>query len=73
MVDHYTMTEPTFGAHPHAGIAAVSVLFESSSGQHNNRDSLSNDLNLLPDELYWLTTDRALAIVPGSIRPLHKK
>lgn len=58
MVDHYTMTEPTFGAHPHAGIAAVSVLFESSSGEFNNRDSLGNDLDLLPGDLYWLTAGR---------------
>jgi len=55
MVDHYTMTEPTFGAHPHAGLSAVSVLFEDSEGAFHNRDSLGNDFNLMPGDLYWLS------------------
>ncbi|RGP39709.1 Pirin [Altererythrobacter insulae] len=54
MVDHYTMTEPTFGAHPHAGMSAVTVLFEDSIGAFNNRDSLGNDIDLMPGDLYWL-------------------
>ena len=54
MVDHYRMTEPTFGAHPHAGLSAVSVLFEDSEGQFHNRDSLGNDFDLMPGDLYWL-------------------
>lgn len=54
MVDHYTMSEPTFGAHPHAGMSAVSVLFEDSVGLFNNRDSLGNDIDLAPGDLYWL-------------------
>jgi redox-sensitive bicupin YhaK (pirin superfamily) len=54
MVDHYRMTEPTFGAHPHAGLSAVSVLFEDSEGAFHNRDSLGNDFDLLPGDLYWL-------------------
>ncbi len=54
MVDHYTMTEPTFGAHPHAGMSAVTVLFEDSIGSFNNRDSLGNDIDLQPGDLYWL-------------------
>jgi redox-sensitive bicupin YhaK (pirin superfamily) len=32
MVDHYVMTEPTFGVHPHAGMSAVSLLFEDGRG-----------------------------------------
>lgn len=31
MLEHYTMTAPTFGAHPHAGLSAVSVIFEDST------------------------------------------
>lgn len=54
MVDHYRMTESTFGAHPHAGLSAVSVLFEDSEGEFHNRDSLGNDFNLMPGDLYWL-------------------
>ena len=36
MVDHFRMSKPTFGAHGHAGISAVSVLFEDSEGAFNN-------------------------------------
>lgn len=54
MVDHYRMTESTFGAHPHAGLSAVSVLFEDSEGEFHNRDSLGNDFDLMPGDLYWL-------------------
>ena len=54
MADHYTMTVPTFGAHPHAGISAVSVLFEDTDGKFNNRDSLGNDFDIEAGDLYWL-------------------
>ena len=54
MVDHYRMTEPTFGAHPHAGMSAVTLLFEDTEGLFHNRDSLGNDLDLRPGDLYWL-------------------
>ncbi|MCC2614895.1 pirin family protein [Aestuariibacter halophilus] len=54
MVDHYRMTKPTFGAHPHAGLSAVSVLFEDSEGPFHNRDSLGNDFDIMPGDLYWL-------------------
>ncbi len=54
MVDHYTMTTPTFGAHPHAGISAVSVLFEDTEGKFNNKDSLGNDFDIQAGDLYWM-------------------
>lgn len=58
MVDHFVMTEPTFGAHPHAGMSAVSVLFEDSQGLFHNRDSLGNDFDVSPGDLYWLKAGR---------------
>lgn len=54
MVDHYRMSEPTFGAHPHAGLSAVSLIFEDSEGRFHNRDSLGNNFDLMPGDLYWL-------------------
>jgi redox-sensitive bicupin YhaK (pirin superfamily) len=54
MVDHFRMSKPTFGEHGHAGISAVSVLFEDSEGAFNNRDSLGNNIDLKPGDLYWL-------------------
>ena len=54
MVDHYVMTESTFGAHPHAGLSAVSILFEDSVDKFHNTDSMGNDFDLQPGDLYWL-------------------
>ncbi len=54
MVDHYRMTKSTFGAHPHAGLSAVSLIFEDSTGRFHNRDSLGNDFDIMPGDLYWL-------------------
>ena len=58
MVDDYVMTQPTFGVHPHAGMSAVSLLFEDSEGLFHNRDSLGNDFDLKPGDLYWLSAGR---------------
>jgi len=58
MVDHFTMTKPTFGPHAHAGLSAVSILFEDSQGQFHNKDSLGNDIDLMPGDLYWLKAGR---------------
>ena len=58
MVDHYEMTEPTFGTHPHAGLSAVSLILDDSKGRFHNRDSLGNDFDLLPGDLYWMQAGR---------------
>ena len=58
MVDHFVMTEPTFGPHAHAGLSAVSILFEDSKGHFHNKDSLGNDIDLMPGDLYWLKAGR---------------
>lgn len=58
MVDHFTMTKPTFGTHAHAGLSAVTVMFEDSEGAFHNRDSLGNDLDLAPGDLYWFKAAR---------------
>ncbi len=58
MVDHFIMTQPTFGTHAHAGLSAVTVMFEDSEGAFRNRDSLGNDLDLAPGDLYWFKAAR---------------
>lgn len=58
LVDHYVMTEPTFGTHPHAGLSTVSLIFSDSEGRFHNRDSLGNNFDLLPGDLYWLKAGR---------------
>ena len=58
MVDHFVMMQPTFGTHAHAGLSAVTVMFEDSEGAFHNRDSLGNDLDLEPGDLYWFKAAR---------------
>lgn len=60
MVDHYRMTTPTFGAHPHVGLCAVSLIFEDSSGSFRNLDSLGNDIDLAPGDVYWLSAGKGV-------------
>lgn len=54
MVDHFVMTGPTFEPHLHAGISAVTVMFEDATGDFLNRDTLGRDVTLKPGDLYWL-------------------
>lgn len=54
MVDHFVMTQPTFAPHLHAGISAVSALFEDSEGAFLNRDTLGHNIALKAGDLYWL-------------------
>ncbi|WP_341962769.1 pirin-like C-terminal cupin domain-containing protein [Pseudomonas sp. RC10] len=54
MVDHFVMTAPTFAPHLHAGISAVTALFEDSQGDFLNRDTLGHNLALKAGDLYWL-------------------
>ena len=54
MVDHFRMTEPTFGPHRHAGFSAVTYVLEDSRSPHLNSDSLGNDLPIHPGALHWM-------------------
>jgi redox-sensitive bicupin YhaK (pirin superfamily) len=54
MVDHFVMTAPTFDPHLHAGISAVTAMFEDSEGAFLNRDTLGHAIELKAGDLYWL-------------------
>lgn len=54
MVDHFVMTAPTFEPHLHAGISAVTAMFEDSEGAFLNRDTLGHNVALKAGDLYWL-------------------
>jgi redox-sensitive bicupin YhaK (pirin superfamily) len=54
MVDDFVMTGPTFDPHLHAGISAVTMIFEDSIGQFLNRDTLGHNVALKAGDLYWL-------------------
>jgi len=53
MVDHFHMYEKTFDPHPHAGISAVTYVFEDSVGAHFNFDSLGNQGPIYPGDMHW--------------------
>lgn len=58
MVDHFHMTAPTFEPHPHAGISAVTYMFEDAGSPHVNYDSLGNHGPIVPGALHWLAAGR---------------
>lgn len=58
MLDHFRMTAPTFEPHPHAGISAVTYVFEDSTGAHVNYDSLGNIGPIRPGALHWFAAGR---------------
>jgi redox-sensitive bicupin YhaK (pirin superfamily) len=52
-LDHYSMSQPTFGEHPHRGIAAVTYMFEDSEGSFFNQDSQGDCSFIHPGDLHW--------------------
>ena len=60
MVDHFRMTEPTFGLHHHAGFSAVTYVFEDSRSAHQNTDSMGNNLPINPGSLHWMAAGRGV-------------
>ncbi|MFJ2995193.1 pirin family protein [Pandoraea sp. NPDC087047] len=58
MLDHFHMTAPTFAPHPHAGISAVTYMFEDAVGAHVNYDSLGNYGPIRPGALHWFAAGR---------------
>src|SRR5450830_1443265 len=58
MVDHFHMTSPTFQPHPHAGLSAVTYLFEDSTSPHVNYDSMGNHGPIHPGALHWFAAGR---------------
>lgn len=59
-VDHAWMSAATFGAHPHAGLSAVSYLFLDSETGVNNRDSRGTRNLIQPGGLHWTAAGRGV-------------
>ncbi|HEV8692741.1 MAG TPA: pirin-like C-terminal cupin domain-containing protein [Lysobacter sp.] len=53
LADHFIMTGPTFDLHPHAGMSAVTLLFESTRGRMSSHDSVHNNHLIEPGDLHW--------------------
>jgi redox-sensitive bicupin YhaK (pirin superfamily) len=53
MADHYRMSEPTFGPHPHAGFSAVTYMFDDAGTGFNNRDSRGDASEIRAGDAHW--------------------
>lgn len=50
--DHFELTHDIFGPHPHAGMSAISYVFEKSASYHSI-DSRGNNVIITPGSLLW--------------------
>ncbi|MBO9616901.1 MAG: pirin family protein [Dyadobacter sp.] len=57
--DHFELTSDVFGPHPHAGMSAITYLFEDS-GHYHNLDSSGTDVVITPGSLMWTWAGRGI-------------
>jgi redox-sensitive bicupin YhaK (pirin superfamily) len=53
MADHYRMSQPVFGPHPHAGFSAVTYMFDDAQTGFDNRDSRGDSSEIRPGDAHW--------------------
>jgi redox-sensitive bicupin YhaK (pirin superfamily) len=58
--DSYTMPQPFFGPHPHAGMSAVTLMLPEADGGFVNRDSLGDRSLIRPGDLHWTQAGRGM-------------
>ncbi len=58
--DSFTMPQPFFGPHPHAGMSAVTLLLPEGEGGITNRDSLGDHSTIHPGDLHWTQAGRGM-------------
>ncbi len=59
-IDAFTMPQPFFGPHPHAGMSAVTVMLPEAEGGFINRDSLGDLSHITPGDLHWTQAGRGM-------------
>jgi redox-sensitive bicupin YhaK (pirin superfamily) len=59
-IDSFTMPQPFFGPHPHAGMSAVTVMLPESEAGFINRDSLGDRSTIEPGDLHWTQAGRGM-------------
>jgi redox-sensitive bicupin YhaK (pirin superfamily) len=59
-IDSYTMPQPFFGPHPHAGMSAVTLMLPEADGGFTNRDSLGDKSLIRPGDLHWTQAGRGM-------------
>jgi redox-sensitive bicupin YhaK (pirin superfamily) len=58
--EHFHMVEPTFEPHPHAGLSAVTYLFERSEGSLLSRESSGVVCRIAPGAVRWMEAGRGI-------------
>ena len=53
MADHYRMSQPVFGPHPHAGFSAVTYMFDDAETGFSNRDSRGDSSEIRAGDAHW--------------------
>jgi redox-sensitive bicupin YhaK (pirin superfamily) len=59
-IDSFTMPQPFFGPHPHAGMSAVTLMLPEADGGFINRDSLGDRSLIEPGDLHWTQAGRGM-------------
>ena len=60
MIDAYTLSEPYFAPHPHAGFAPVTYMLPESEIGFINRDSMGTRNRVGPGDMHWTTAGRGM-------------
>lgn len=60
LVDHFEMWKPTFDVHSHAGMSAVTLVFEDTKGLMASRDSLGHNTSFGAGDLHWTVAGRGI-------------
>lgn len=60
LVDHFHMRAPTFDVHPHAGMSAVTLMFEDTEGEMASRDSIGHNATFGAGDLHWTLAGRGI-------------
>jgi redox-sensitive bicupin YhaK (pirin superfamily) len=59
-IDSFSMPQPVFAPHPHAGMSAVTLMLPESPGGIVNRDSLGDHSTIAPGDLHWTQAGRGM-------------
>jgi redox-sensitive bicupin YhaK (pirin superfamily) len=71
MADHYRMSQPVFGPHPHAGFSAVTYMFDDAQTGFDNRDSLGDKSVISAGDAHW--TVAGAGVVHDEVPQVHGK
>jgi redox-sensitive bicupin YhaK (pirin superfamily) len=68
-IEHFHMSAPTFEPHPHAGLSAITYLFERSEGALVSREGSGEAKRIDPGAVRWQETGRGIVHVESPLTP----